>query len=264
MNFVFPIIQIKRWIDNCWLSVKSSWHGADDNCSLLGTAGTNGWTSVFLKNFFQVFFFFWRMCVSVLSWFWIEIMNLIRNRNFHNTQPMTDWCIGRYWFTDVTPSPFQSDFTKWILRKDFAIVTLRVTQIPLNPFNSTTIPLQTFPSKVSLKTWMESFAHLQGYSSQRQRPITQLRKMGHFCVISMNRIRWGQWGGRKWAGHDALFFLGSAAAARLERSGLAVEEWNLWDRMGGKRGSDFSLTGGKRGPDWYLGIYEDSLKAART
>lgn len=140
------------------------------------------------------------MCVSVLSWFWIEIMNLIRNSNFHDTQPMTDWCIGRYWFTDVTPFPFQSDFTKWILRKDFAVVTLRVTQIPLNPFNSTTIPLQTFPSKVS------SITHLQGYNSQRQRPITQLWKMGHFCVISMNRIRWGQWGGRKWAGHDALFF----------------------------------------------------------
>lgn len=133
-------------------------------------------------------------------------MNLIRNSNFHDTQPMTDWCIGRYWFTDVTPSPFQSDFTKWILQKDFAVVTLRVTQIPLNPFNSITILLQTFPSKVSLKTWMESFTHLQGYNSQRQRPITQLWKMGHFCVISMNRTRWWQWGGRKWAGHDALFF----------------------------------------------------------
>lgn len=261
MNFVCPIIQIKRWIDNCWLSVKSSMHGADGNCSLLGTAGTNGWTSVFLKNLFQVLFF-WRICVSVLLWFWIEMMNLIRNSNFHDTQPMTDWCIGRYWFTDVTPFPVQSDFTKWIPRKDFAIVTLRVTQIPLNPFHSETILLQTFPSKVSLQTRMESITHFQGYSSQRQRPITQLWKMGHFFVISMNRTRWGQRVGRKWAGHDALF-LGSAAAARVERSGLTVEEWNLWDRMGGKRGSDFSLTGGK-GPDWYLGIYEDSLKAART
>lgn len=56
---------------------------------------------------------------------------------------------------------------------------------------------------------------------------------------------------------------GEAEAARVERSGLWLESGNLWGRMGGKEGSDFSLTGGK-GPDWYLGIYEDSLKAKRT
>ena len=33
--------------------------------------------------------------------------------------------------------------------------------------------------------------------------------------------------------------------------------------MGGKGGSDFSPAGGK-GPDRYLGIYEDSLKATGT
>lgn len=62
-------------------------------------------------------------------------------------------------------------------------------------------------------------------------------------------------------------------AARGEGSGLGLMEgvvcagWlgvcDLVDRMGGKAGSDFSLTGGK-GPGWSLGIYEDSFKVTGT
>lgn len=118
------------------------------------------------------------------------------------------------------------------------------------------IQFQTFPSKDILKTWMESISIFKGTAHKEAN--YSIVEIGAFLCDFYEQESVGE----KVGGCQALF-LGSAAA-RVERSGLTVEEWNLWDRMGGKLGSDFSLTGGKRGPDWYLGIYEDSLKAART
>lgn len=130
-------------------------------------------------------------------------------------------------------------------------VILWATLIHFNAVHSLIILFQTFPSRNVLKPWVESVIIFKAGS------LLNSGNWGIFASFLWRGVGWRE------RGRASRSFLGSAAA-RVERSGLSVEEWNLWDRMGGKLGSDFSLTGGRRGRADIWGINEDSLKAART